>query len=265
VPIGVTGELFVGGRGLARSYLNRSMLTSERFIPDPFGGEGGRLYRTGDLVRWREDGVIEYVGRADQQVKIRGFRIEPGEIEARLTGQPGVRSAVVVAHGTGAGRKLVGYVSGQPGLDGVDLRSALSMVLPDHMVPSRIIIVEQMPLTANGKVDRQKLPSPEGDWSGPRVHRPPEGEIEVAIAAMWTDVLGVQRVSRDDHFFELGGHSLLAVRLLSRVSQEFGVSVALSELFAHPQLAEFARSVSIALIEAEFDQDELQDLMVAGQ
>ena len=148
VPAGVTGELFIGGEGLARGYLNRGALSAERFIPDPFGGGGERLYRTGDLARWRADGVIEYVGRADHQVKIRGFRIELGEIEARLLEQRGVRSAAVVTRETKAGRQLIAYASGEATLDGPALRDALSAILPDYMVPSIIVVLEQLPLTA---------------------------------------------------------------------------------------------------------------------
>ena len=166
VPASVTGELFIGGAGLARGYWRRQGLTAERFIPDPFGGTGERLYRTGDLARWRSDGAIEYVGRSDHQIKIRGFRIELGEIEARLLEQPGVRSAVVVAREVGAGRQLVGYVSGATELEEQALRTALSLVLPDYMVPSRIAVLERLPLAPNGKVDRHALPAPDAPYIG---------------------------------------------------------------------------------------------------
>ncbi|MCA1453648.1 amino acid adenylation domain-containing protein [Bradyrhizobium sp. BRP22] len=263
VPAGVTGELFIGGSGLARGYLNRRELTAERFIPDPFGS-GERLYRTGDLARWRADGVIEYVGRSDHQVKIRGFRIELGEIEARLLEQHGVRSAAVVTHEAAAGRQLIGYVSGGSELDGRALREKLSGILPDYMVPPLIVVLDQLPLTPNGKIDRKALPAPQDGVVARQGYTEPEGEIETALAKIWAELLGLERVGRDDHFFELGGHSLLAVRLLSRVSQEFGVSVQLSALFRHPELAEFARAVSIGLIEQEFDAEELQELIAAG-
>ena len=154
-PVGVAGELYIGGEGLARGYWRRGALTAERFIPDPFGPPGTRLYRTGDVARWRADGVIEYIGRSDHQVKIRGFRIELGEIEARLLAQDGVRSAVVVAREAGAGRQLVGYVSGEASLDGSTLKTALSSVLPDYMVPARIVVLDRLPLTPNGKIDRK--------------------------------------------------------------------------------------------------------------
>ncbi|MBR1143100.1 non-ribosomal peptide synthetase [Bradyrhizobium sp. AUGA SZCCT0431] len=264
VPPGVTGELFIGGVGLARGYLKRGALTAERFIPDPFGGSGGRLYRTGDLARWRADGVIEYVGRADHQVKIRGFRIELGEIEARLLEQRGVSAAVVVTREIRAGRQLIAYASGERTLDGEALRQALSAMLPDYMVPTTIVVLEQLPLTPNGKIDRRALPPPDEDAAARRRYAAPEDEIEIALAKIWTELLGVERIGRNDHFFELGGHSLLAVRLLSRVSQDLGVSIQISDLFVHPELAQFARIVSIRLIEREFDAEELQDLIASG-
>jgi acyl carrier protein len=262
VPAGVTGELFIGGAGLARGYLNRSALTAERFVADPFGGDGQRMYRTGDLARWRVEGTIEYVGRADQQVKIRGFRIELGEIEARLLEQRGVRSAAVMTRETAAGRQLIAYASGAA-LDGAALREALSAVLPDYMVPSTIVVLERLPLTPNGKIDRRALPSPDQDAPARRGYAAPEDETEIALANIWAELLGVDRVGRNDHFFELGGHSLLAVRLLSRVSQELGVSILISDLFVNPELAQFARIVSIRLIEREFDAQELRGLIAS--
>lgn len=263
VPVGVTGELFIGGAGLARGYLNRGALTAERFVPDPFGDSGMRLYRTGDLARWRDDGVIEYVGRADQQVKIRGFRIELGEIEARLLEQRGVRAAAVVAGEGRTGHQLFAYASGEPTLDGRDLRDALSAILPDYMVPSTVTVLEQLPLTPNGKIDRRALPAPGEDALPRHSYEEPEDEIELILARIWAELLDVDRIGRNDHFFELGGHSLLAVRVLSRVSQEIGISIAVSDLFAHPDLASFARVVSIRLIEQEFDAEELRELVGA--
>jgi len=262
-PVGVAGELFIGGEGLARGYWNRAALSAERFIPAPFDAAGARLYRTGDLVCWRADGVLDYVGRADHQVKIRGHRIELGEIEARLREQRGVRDSVVVARELGGGRQLVGYVSGEDGLDGASLRTALASVLPDYMVPARVMVLPRLPLTPNGKIDRRKLPPPSQGETGLNNHEPPVGEIEITLARIWMELLGVDRVGRGDRFFELGGHSLLAVRLMSRVAQEFGISMRISELFAHPGLAEFARIVSISLIEEEFEERELQDLIGA--
>ena len=215
VPAGVTGELFIGGVGLARGYWQRQGLTAERFIPDPFGGPGERLYRTGDLARWRSDGAIEYVGRSDHQIKIRGFRIELGEIESRLLEQPGVRSAVVVAREVGAGRQLVGYVGGANELDGTALRTALSSVLPDYMVPSRIVTLERLPLAPNGKVDRRALPAPDAMDSGSE-HQAPRTSAEMALAAIWAELLGRPVVGLADNFFELGGDSIISLQMVSR-------------------------------------------------
>ncbi|MGJ5176283.1 amino acid adenylation domain-containing protein [Bradyrhizobium oligotrophicum] len=262
-PVGVAGELFIGGEGLARGYWGREGLSAERFVPDPFAAAGARLYRTGDLVRWRPDGMLDYVGRADHQVKIRGHRIELGEVEARLRAQRGVRDCVVVAQEFVGGPQLFGYVSGDDALDGADLRAALKSVLPDYMVPLQVMVLPQLPLTPNGKIDRRKLPAPFQGQAGGRDHAVPVGEIEITLAAIWEEVLGVDRVGRNDRFFDLGGHSLLAVRLMSRVSQEFGTSIALSKLFAHPELEEFARVVSISLIEQQFEERELQELIEA--
>ncbi|NPV23383.1 non-ribosomal peptide synthetase [Bradyrhizobium aeschynomenes] len=262
-PVGVTGELFIGGEGLARGYWNLAALSAERFIPDPFGPDGKRLYRTGDLVRWRDDGLLDYVGRADHQVKIRGHRIELGEIEARLREQTGVRDSVVVARQIGGSPQLVAYVGGGNALDGADLRARLRSMLPDYMVPTRVMVLPQLPLTPNGKIDRRRLPPPSQGEADGRDHAPPAGEIETTLARIWTELLGVERIGRNDGFFELGGHSLLAVRLMSRVSDEFGVSVPLSRLFAHSELADFARVVSITLIEEQFEERELQELIGA--
>jgi amino acid adenylation domain-containing protein len=184
VPTGVTGELFIGGAGLARGYWRRASLTAERFIPDPFGETGERLYRSGDLARWRADGAIDSVGRADHQIKIRGFRIELGEIEARLLDQPGVRSAVVVAREIGAGRQLVGYVSGTGELEEAGLRTALSSVLPDYMVPPRIAVLERLPLMPSGKVDRHALPAPDM-IHGNAEHQAPRTPAEIVFGGFW--------------------------------------------------------------------------------
>ncbi|WP_036034518.1 non-ribosomal peptide synthetase [Bradyrhizobium yuanmingense] len=228
-PVGVAGELYIGGSGLARGYWQRGGLTAERFIPDPFGPPGARLYRTGDVARWRSDGVLDYVGRADHQVKIRGFRIELGEIEARLLAQPGVRAAVVVAREAGAGRHLVGYVSGEA-LDGATLKTALSSVLPDYMVPARIVVLERLPLTPNGKIDRKALPAPDQLAASAR-HVAPRTPAEVALAAIWADLLRQPNIGVTDNFFELGGDSLVAVQLVSRIKRDLGHDLPLNRLF----------------------------------
>ncbi|WP_375167854.1 amino acid adenylation domain-containing protein [Bradyrhizobium sp. CCGB01] len=228
-PVGVAGELYIGGAGLARGYWRRGGLTAERFIPDPFGPAGARLYRTGDVARWRPDGVLDYVGRADHQVKIRGFRIELGEIEAQLLGQQGVRAAVVVAREAGTGRQLVGYVSGEA-LDGAALKAALSAVLPDYMVPARIAVLDRLPLTPNGKIDRKALPAPD-QLAASVEHVAPRTPAEAALAAIWADLLRQPKVGVTDNFFELGGDSLIAVQLVSRIKRDLGHDLPLNRLF----------------------------------
>ncbi|HEU0300275.1 MAG TPA: condensation domain-containing protein, partial [Longimicrobium sp.] len=248
VPVGVVGELYLGGRGLARGYLGRAALTAERFIPDPFGSEGGgRLYRTGDRARWRGDGMLEYLGRLDVQVKVRGFRIELGEIETRLREHPGVHEVVVVAREDVPGdRQLVAYFVGAEELEVEALRTYLTGRLPEYMVPAAYVRLGALPLTPNGKLDRKALPAPEGDAYSSRAFEAPVGEIEGALAEIWGELLGVERVGRWAHFFEQGGHSLLAVQVVSRVRQALGVEVALRDLFTWPVLAEFARGLAQA-------------------
>ncbi|MGU1672807.1 thioesterase domain-containing protein, partial [Pseudomonas aeruginosa] len=213
VPRGAVGELYIGRAGLARGYLRRPGLSATRFVPNPFpGGAGERLYRTGDLARFQADGNIEYIGRIDHQVKVRGFRIELGEIEAALAGLAGVRDAVVLAHDGVGGTQLAGYVVADSAEDAErlreSLRESLKRQLPDYMVPAHLMLLERMPLTVNGKLDRQALPQPDASLSQ-QAYRAPGSELEQRIAAIWSEILGVERVGLDDNFFELGGHSLL--------------------------------------------------------
>jgi amino acid adenylation domain-containing protein/non-ribosomal peptide synthase protein (TIGR01720 family) len=242
VPPGVAGELYLGGEGLARGYLHRGPLTSERFVADPFGEPGARLYRTGDLVRWTAEGQLEYLGRMDHQVKIRGLRIEPGEIEARLLALPSVREAVVVATPEAQGARLVAYVSPRPGavLEAGALRTALAAVLPDYMVPTAIELLDALPLNANGKVDRRALPAPRLEaapaWEAP------QGETEQALAAVWADVLGLEQVGRQDNFFELGGDSILSLQIVSR-ARRHGLKVSPRQLFERQTIAALATVV----------------------
>ncbi|WP_122879052.1 non-ribosomal peptide synthetase, partial [Burkholderia pseudomallei] len=271
-PIGVAGELYIGGVQVARGYLNRPELTRERFIDDPFVA-GGRLYKTGDLARWRTDGSLEYLGRNDFQVKIRGFRIELGEIEAQLAKVTGVREVVVLARdsasevhdsatehatpnalspspetstataaatatATAPEKRLVAYYTGDA--DVVALRAQAAQHLPSYMVPSAYVRLDAWPLTPNGKLDRRALPEPADDAYARAEYEAPRGAKEEALAAIWRELLHVERVSRHDNFFELGGHSLLAVQLVSRLRQALSVEVALSTVFDAPVLSALA-------------------------
>nr|WP_275899242.1 non-ribosomal peptide synthetase [Pyxidicoccus caerfyrddinensis] len=250
VPVGVKGELFIGGAGVARGYSGRPALTAERFVPDPFSGEtGARLYRTGDVVRWREDGTLDFVGRADAQVKVRGFRIELGEVESALAKLPPVREAVVVAREDGpGGKRLVGYAVAHEGLqtDGTTLRAALKDVLPEYMVPSAIVVLPAMPLTPNGKVDRKALPAP-AFASDAKGYVAPRTPTEERLAEQWCQLLGLERVGASDNFFDLGGHSLLATQAISRIRAAFGVELPLRGLFESPTVEGVARLIDAAL------------------
>jgi len=262
VPVGVAGELCIGGAGVGRGYLGRPELTAERFVADPFGGEpGARLYRTGDLARWLPDGTIEFLGRTDFQLKVRGFRIEPGEIEARLAEHPGVRDAVVVAREDAlGGKRLVAYCVAEGAVEVEALRSHLGQALPEYMVAAAYVLLESFPLTSSGKLDRGALPAPPDDAYARRGYEAPADEVEEAVAGIWADALGIERVGRWDGFFELGGHSLLAVRVIARVRQELDVEIALGALFTRPVLADFAQEV-VDLQLAQVDPEEMERLM----
>jgi amino acid adenylation domain-containing protein len=238
-PIGVAGELQIGGAGVARGYLNRPELTAERFIGSRFA-PGDRLYRTGDLARWRADGTLEFLGRSDFQVKIRGFRVEPGEIEARLAAFPGVRDAVVLAVPDGDGdRRLVAYYTTRSDatLDEAGLRSHLAAALPAHMVPAMLLHLAALPLTPNGKLDRKALPMPGGGViASVASYAAPETPIEMAMAEIWCGLLQAERVGLRDNFFHLGGHSLLAARLVARIRDRLGVDLPLGVLFGAPTI-----------------------------
>jgi len=244
VPIGVAGDIFIGGVGVGRGYLNRPELTAERFIADPFSpAPSARLYKTGDLGRWSTDGALEYLGRNDHQVKIRGFRIELGEIESQLIAHPGVKEAVVLAREDMPGEKrLVGYVvltgtSTREGTVSVEsLRTHLKSSLPEYMVPSAFVIVECFPLSSNGKLDRRALPAPEREAYSSRNFEPPQGELEEALAAIWRELLQAECVGRRDNFFELGGHSIHAIRLISTVAGRLGVDLAVPDVFRMPTI-----------------------------
>ncbi|HYG65957.1 MAG TPA: amino acid adenylation domain-containing protein [Thermoanaerobaculia bacterium] len=239
VPVGVAGELLLGGEGLARGYLSRPDLTAERFVPDPLGGEAGaRLYRTGDRARWRRAGELEFLGRLDHQVKVRGFRIELGEIESVLSSAAGVRESVVLARPDGpGGPRLVAYVVPAAGEKpaATELRELLQQRLPDYMVPAVFVTLDSLPLTPNSKVDRRALPAPAGLHPAPgTAYLAPRTPGEEILASIWAEVLGVERVGLRDNFFELGGHSLLATQVISRVREAFGVELPVRELFEEP-------------------------------
>ncbi|WP_122855724.1 non-ribosomal peptide synthetase, partial [Pseudomonas viridiflava] len=246
VPLGVAGELYVAGDSVARGYLNRPEMTAERFLRDPFhNNPEARMYRTGDLARWNANGTLEYLRRNDDQVKIRGVRIELGEIEAQLSQLSGIEEALVVAREDEPGQpRLVGYFTEQADvatLNVGELRTALLAVLPGYMVPSALVRLDAWPLTANGKVDRRALPVPDRDALNTGEYQAPQGELEIALAAIWSELLQVERVGRHDRFFELGGHSLLAMRMVSQVRQRLSLELALGDLFADSALAAVAR------------------------
>jgi len=249
-PPGFTGDLFIGGDGLARGYHGHASLTAEKFIPNAFSHvPGARLYCTGDRVRYLADGSIEFLGRADEQVKVRGFRVEPGEIEAALSRAPGVRQTTVVTRDYDGDKRLVAYVVGEHGRVSVDqLQKTLRESLPEHMVPSAFVVLDELPLTPNGKVDRRALPAPaEIQTQSDDGYIAPRTPIEELLAGVWAEVLKVERVSTDDNFFELGGHSLLVTRLVSRAQAHFGVELPLKLFFESPTLATQAAQVEAAL------------------
>jgi acyl carrier protein len=248
VPIGVPGEIYIAGVGVGRGYLNRPKLTAERFLPDPFSADPqARMYKTGDLGRWRADGAIEYLGRNDYQVKIRGSRIELGEIESQLVRHAQVKEAVVLAREDVPGEKrLVGYVIPDP-LTAAEnspsveaLRTHLKAVLPEYMVPSAFVMLQSMPLTPNGKLDRRALPAPEMGAYVSRQYEAPQGEVEEILAGIWQGLLRLQRVDRHDNFFDVGGHSLLATRVISRIRELLQVTLPLRTLFDAPTVEQLA-------------------------
>jgi amino acid adenylation domain-containing protein len=263
-PIGVPGELHIGGAGLARGYINRPELTAEKFIAHPFSDErGARLYRTGDLARYLPDGNIEFLGRIDDQVKIRGYRIELGEIEAVLSRHPAVLEAVVVAREDAPDRRLVVYVVYRQGVDVSvnELRSFLKQKLPVYMIPSVFVVLEALPLMANGKVDRKALPAP--DQSRPELeqgHQAPRTPMEEMLAEIWREVLKLQRIGIHDNFFDLGGHSLLATQVISRVRAAFQTNLALRTLFEMPTVAELANAI-VTEQAAALDDDALAGIL----
>ncbi len=267
VPIGVAGEIFVGGIGVGRGYLNRPELTSERFLRDPFSADPqARMYKTGDLGRWRPDGALEYLGRNDQQVKIRGFRIELGEIESHLRSHAAVKETVVLAREDVPGdRRLVAYITARrapnhtPEAIVAELRDRLIAALPEHMIPTGFVVLDQMPLSPNGKIDRRSLPAPQRDAYLPAHFEPPVGDTEQLLASIWQELLRVERVGRRDNFFGLGGHSLLAMQLIARLRSRMSIDAPMKLLFDHPTLSACAAGLDALL------QQRLNDLVAAGE
>jgi hypothetical protein len=247
LPRGVVGELYVGGAGVGRGYLQDAERTAQSFGPDPYSSAvGARLYRTGDLVRERGDGELEYVGRRDQQVKVRGYRIELGEIEAVLQGHAGVQEAVVVVRADGGEQRLVGYVVG-PAVDNgnsqvevSELRAYVRERLPEYMVPQALVLLEQIPLTANGKIDRKALPSPDGPSPELATYVAPRTELEQQIAGVWQEVLGAEKVGLHDNFFDLGGHSILLIEASSKLRLALKRELSVVDMFRHPTVSAMA-------------------------
>ena len=266
-PVGVPGELYVGGPGVTRGYLGRPGLTAERFVPDPFGAEpGARLYRTGDRTRWRPEGTLEFLGRLDQQVKVRGFRIEPGEIEARLAEHPAVREAVVLVREDAPGdRRLVAYLVGDPAAGADVLRAHLSERLPEYMVPAAYVRLERLPLTPGGKLDRKALPAPDFASVAGR-YVVPRTPVEEVLAGIWAEVLRLERVGVHDRFFELGGHSLLIMRLLAEIKATFDLELSIRSVFSMLTLEAMAAEIERRIYEdvGTMSDDEAAQLIEAN-
>jgi len=257
-PCGCPGELYAGGTGVARGYVGKPKLTAERFVPHPFTtAPGERLYNTGDIARWRADGTLEFLGRKDNQVKIRGFRVELGEIEIHLSRVPGVRDCVVLARDIrGTGRQLVAYLVASPPDDGTPApawtdeikercRSELRRRMPAYMVPAIYVVLDRMPVTANGKCDRRSLPAPDESHLPRRDFVPARTATERRICESWRKLLQLEPIGVDDNFFELGGHSLLAFRFLSSMREEMRVEIPMRVLFEKPTIREFATWLDI--------------------
>jgi acyl carrier protein len=264
-PVGVAGELYLGGDGLARGYLNRPELTAEKFVPHPFSAApGARLYHTGDLARYMADGTTEYLGRIDQQVKVRGYRIELGEIEAVLGQHPALRECVVMAAGKEHEEKrLVAYlVAEDEAVEATALRAYLEEKLPAYMVPSFFILLNELPLTPNGKINYKALPAPEQTRAGVgNEYVAPRTEVEQTLSAIWSEVLGVQRIGVHDSFFELGGHSLLATQVMSRIRDMFQVEIALRRIFETPTINRLAEIIETAQREEQDNTEKMAQML----
>jgi hypothetical protein len=247
-PVGLEGDLYIGGLGLARGYLGRPDLTASRFLPDPFRGDGARMYDTGDRARLGEDGRLVHRGRRDHQVKLRGFRVEPGEIEALLRAHPDVREAAVVVREKSPGdQRLVAYVvagAGRPLPPAGELRRFLATRLPEYMVPTTIVTLPELPLTPNGKVDRARLPEPKGEREAVLPVERPRTDVERTIARVWMEVLDTGEVGLDDNFFDRGGHSLLLTRVQARLRETHAIDLRVTDLFRFPTVRTLALFVA---------------------
>ena len=256
VPRGVAGEIYIAGVNVARGYLNRPQLSQERFLRNPFVEDSHALmYKTGDLGRWREDGTIEYLGRNDDQVKIRGFRIELGEIETKLAKHPAVKDVAVTARADASGAKrLIAYVTARAGVapTAAQLRAHLQEMLPEHMVPSGFVVLDSLPMTPSGKLNRRALPMPDLTDLGGENYEPPQGQIEEQLARIWKDVLGIERPGRNDNFFALGGHSLLVLKLVAKIESTFKRPLAVPDVYSGPTLKALAERLSGNVLEQEF-------------
>jgi acyl carrier protein len=272
VPIGVPGELYIGGAGLARGYLNRSELTTEKFISHPFSDDpNARLYRTGDLARFLPDGQIAFMGRTDHQIKIRGYRIEPNEIVSVLNAHPAIQTSLVVAReDTPGDKRLVAYIVTVPGAHVTikSLHEILAAHLPDYMIPTAFVLLESLPLTANGKVDHAALPAPDAtNTVGDRVIAASSTPIEERLANILATLLGLEQIGIDENFFMLGGHSLLGTQVILRVTNEFGVNLLLRTLFDAPTVRQLSIEIErliLAKLEAMSD-DEARQLLEQEQ
>jgi amino acid adenylation domain-containing protein len=265
VPLGIDGELYLGGDGLARGYLKREELTAEKFVTDPHGEAGARLYRTGDVCRWLPDGTLEFIGRRDDQVKLRGFRVELGEVESALLAHGGITAAVAMLREDEPGEKrLVAYVVARDGARGMEaeLRDYLKEQLPAYMVPSSLVLLESLPLTPNGKIDKQALPKPDGVREADGSYVAPQSETEKRIAGIWQEILQLDKVGVHDNFFELGGHSLMATQVKVRLDDAFDVEISLRSFFSGPTVRELAAMVEAEILRviSELSEDEARRL-----
>jgi acyl carrier protein len=247
LPIGITGEIYIGGIGVARGYLNQPELTAEKFINNPF--DSGKLYKTGDLAKYLPDGNIEFIGRIDEQVKIRGFRIELGEIEKNLLQHPNIKETVVIALENEQKYKyLVAYFVTNKSIKITEIRDYLAQKLPDYMIPSAFVFLDKFPLTPNGKIDKKALPKPDFDTYRENEFIAPRNEIEMKLAQIWQEVLNIENIGINDNFFSLGGHSLLATQIVSRIRTNLGVELPLRNLFEYPTIAQLGDRLSQFII-----------------